>query len=136
MCRDGPGRDGNDPRMTNIMLDSLVTCQNMTMDQFAEYLTARRGAIGYLFFTVVNDTGLKGAWDFTTSWSSADLTQGGGLGPSPAPASPGDSAASDPNGAISYYDALKKEHGLKLVKEKRVGPVLVIDQINKTPTEN
>jgi uncharacterized protein (TIGR03435 family) len=133
-CTDGPGRDGKDPRMTNVMLNSLVTCRNMTMDQFAEALTSRRGSVGYLFYPVLNATGLKGAWDFTISWSSADLTQGGGLGP--APASPSDSTASDPNGAISYYDALKKEHGLKLVKEKRPEPVLVIDQINKTPSEN
>jgi uncharacterized protein (TIGR03435 family) len=135
-CTDGPGRDGKDPRLDNVMLNSLVTCRNMTMDQYAEYLTTRRGGGGYIFYPVLNATGLKGAWDFTISWSSADLTQGGGLGPSPAPASPSDSVAADPNGAISYYDALKKEHGLKLVKEKRTEPVLVIDQINKTPTEN
>jgi uncharacterized protein (TIGR03435 family) len=135
-CKDGPGRDGKDPRMTNVMLNSLVTCRNMTMDQFAEMLTDRRGSVGYIFYPVVNATGLKGAWDFTISWSSADLTHGGGLGPSPAPASPGDAEGADPDGAISYYDALRKEHGLKLVKEKRSEPVLVIDEINKTPTEN
>jgi uncharacterized protein (TIGR03435 family) len=50
ICRDGPGRDGVDPRMTNIMLNSLVTCQNMTMDQFAEYLTApRRDRLSLLY---------------------------------------------------------------------------------------
>jgi uncharacterized protein (TIGR03435 family) len=135
-CKDGPGRDGKDPRMTSIMLNSLVTCRNMTMDQFAEMLTNRRGSVGYLFYPVLNATGLKGAWDFTVSWSSADLTQNPGPGSGPAAAPDGVTTAADPNGAISYYDALKKEHGLKLVKEKRVGPVLVIDQINKTPTEN
>ena len=135
-CTDGPGRDGKDPRMTNVMLNSLVTCRNMTMDQFAEMLTNRRGSVGYLFYPVLNATGLKGAWDFTVSWSSADLTGGGGLGPGPAPPSEGESMASDPNGAISYYDALKKEHGLKLLQEKRPEPVLVIDQIDKKPTEN
>jgi uncharacterized protein (TIGR03435 family) len=113
-CTDGPGRDGKDPRLDNVMLNSLVTCRNMTMDQYAELLTSRRGAGGYLFYTVVNATGLKGSWDFTISWSSADLTQGGGMGPSPAPPSQGEITDSDPNGAISYHDALKKEHGLKL----------------------
>lgn len=133
-CTDGPGRDGKDPRMDNVMLNSLVTCRNMTMDQYAAYLTTRRGAGGYLFYPVLNATGLKGAWDFTISWSSFDLTQN----PGPSPASTQDSApmASDPNGAITYFDALKKEHGLKLVKEKRLEPVLVIDAINRSPTEN
>jgi uncharacterized protein (TIGR03435 family) len=133
-CRDGPGRDGKDPRMDNVMLNSLVTCRNMTMDQFAASLTSRRGGGGYMFYPVLNATGLKGAWDFTVSWSSFDLTQN----PGPAQASSQDSApiASDPNGAITYFDALKKEHGLKLVKEKRPEPVLVIDEINKKPTEN
>lgn len=134
-CKDGPGRDGKDPRMTNVILNSLVTCRNMTMDEFSAYLTNRRGAVGYLFYPVKNATGLEGAWDFTVSWSSADLTQNAAPGPG-APAQENTPVASDPNGAISYFEALEKEHGLKLVKEKRVEPVLVIDSINPHPTEN
>ena len=135
-CTDGPGRDGKDPRLTNVMLNSLVTCRNMTMDQYAAMLTSRRGGYGYQFYQVINETGLKGAWDFTVSWSSLDLTQGGpGPGENSAPASDLPTA-SDPNGAITYYAALDKEHGLKLVKTKRPEPVLVIDSIDEKPTEN
>lgn len=135
-CKDGPGRDGKDPRMTNVMLNSLVTCQNMTMDQFSEMLTSMRGRSGYIFYPVINDTGLKGAWDFTTSWSSADLMRAAGPGSNPAPASGDLPTASEPNGAISYFEALQKQHGLKLAKVKRPEPVLVIDQISEKPTEN
>jgi uncharacterized protein (TIGR03435 family) len=140
-CGTVPGNDGKDPRQTNIMLNSVQTCWNTTMDQFAGQL--HRIAPDYFFYPVVDATGIKGAWDFTMSWSSADLTQGGGPGPkggdtgtSPAPASGDMLTASEPNGAISFFDAIKKQLGLKIVKEKHPEPVLVIDQINEQPTEN
>jgi uncharacterized protein (TIGR03435 family) len=37
---------------------------------------------------------------------------------------------------VSFYDAVRKELGLKLVKEKRPEPVLVIDHIDEQPTPN
>lgn len=45
-------------------------------------------------------------------------------------------SAADPNGAVSFYEAVSKELGLKLVKEKRPEPVLVIDHIDDQPTPN
>lgn len=135
-CNDLPGRDGNDPRLTNMMLNSLQTCYDTTMDQFAGQL--HRIAPDYFFYPVVDATGIKGAWDFTLSWSSADLTQRSGpdLGPNPASPMENTPTASEPNGAISFFDAIRKELGLKLIKEKHTEPVLVIDQINEKPTEN
>jgi uncharacterized protein (TIGR03435 family) len=44
--------------------------------------------------------------------------------------------ASDPNGALSFYDAVSKELGLKLVKEKRPEQVLVFDHIDEQMTPN
>ncbi len=44
--------------------------------------------------------------------------------------------ASEPNGALSFFDAVNKQLGLKLEKEKRPVPVLVIDHIEEKPTEN
>ena len=44
--------------------------------------------------------------------------------------------SSDPNGAVSVFDAVNKQLGLKLEKTKRPYPVLVIDHIEETPTEN
>lgn len=137
-CGTNPGSDGKDPRLGNPALDSIQTCVNVTMDQFAGQL--HRIAPDYFFYPVVDATGMKGAWDFTLVWSSAHLAQGGGPGPGPkggdsAPGSEG-ASASDPNGAISFFDAIRKQLGLKVIREKHPEPVLVIDHIDEQPTEN
>ena len=38
-CKEGPGADGKDPRIASPVLNRLVTCQNMTMADFAQELT-------------------------------------------------------------------------------------------------
>ena len=137
-CGTNPGSDGKDPRVGNPVLDNIQTCVNVTMDQFAGQL--HRIAPDYFFYPVVDDTGIKGTWDFTIVWSSARLAQVGGPGPGqgPAPAATPDGAptASEPNGAISVFDAIRKQLGLKIVKQKHPESVLVIDQISEQPTEN
>jgi uncharacterized protein (TIGR03435 family) len=76
---------------------------------------------------VKDGTDLKGAYDFTLSFSSADKIL----------PTPGDATTnSDPNGAVSVFDAVNRELGLKLEKTQRAYPVLVIDHIEQTPTEN
>jgi uncharacterized protein (TIGR03435 family) len=44
--------------------------------------------------------------------------------------------ASDPTGAISLFDAMTKQLGLKLEQQKRPAQVLVIEHIERKPTEN
>jgi len=95
----------------------------------------------------VDDTGLEGGYDFTLSFSAAGLLQSGGpgrggeqAGPA-APAAPnapagGVAGASDPNGALSLFDAMNKQLGLKLEMQKRPMPVLVIDHVEEKPTDN
>jgi uncharacterized protein (TIGR03435 family) len=129
-CFEGPGPDGKDPRDSNPVLGRLVTCQNMTMDRFAGMLWGL--APVYIHSTVLNQTGLKGAWDFTLSFSFAGQLQNGGrVGDGGPP-----SSASDPNGALSLPDALLKQLGLKLEPVKRPVPVLVIDHVEQKPIEN
>ncbi len=41
--------------------------------------------------------------------------------------------ASDPSGALSLYDAVNKQLGLKLEQQKRPMPVLVIDHVEEKP---
>jgi uncharacterized protein (TIGR03435 family) len=124
-CKVGPG-----PAAHPIM-NMLVTCQNVTMAQAAELFPTF--AAWYLHYPVVDKTGLQGGWDFTLNWSSGDhMPNFGGQSPSDA----GSETASDPNGAVSFYDAVSKELGLKLIKEKRPEPVLVIDHIDEQPTPN
>jgi len=130
-CGDGAGPDGKDPRIANPALDRLVTCQNMTMAQIADKF--QELAPGYIFGSVRDATGIKGSWDFTLSFSSSWVTnRGGGMIPAAAPPQ----TAADPNGAVSFFDAVDKQLGLKLEKEKRSLPVLVIDHMQETPTEN
>jgi uncharacterized protein (TIGR03435 family) len=99
----------------------------MTVVQIGDEL--RHVANGYIYNTVIDGTGLKGSYDFTLSFSSADKIL-------PTPGA-GDAAnSSDRNGALSVFDAVNKQLGLKLEKTKRPYPVLVIDHIEETPTEN
>lgn len=121
----------NDPRDANPMLRRLVTCRNVTMTQFAGQL--RSLASDYFSNEVVNATGITGGWDFTLSFSwKGDLNLPAIEGVDPARDA---STPSEPNGAISLFDAVNKQLGLKLEMRKRMLPVLVIDQIEATPVE-
>jgi uncharacterized protein (TIGR03435 family) len=127
-CKEGPGPDGKDPRVANPILNRLLTCQNMTIAQIGDELQHVAG--GYIYNTVADGTNLKGSYDFTLSFSSVDKM-------TPTPAGGGDAATnSDPNGALSVFDAVNKQLGLKLEKTQRAYPVLVIDHMEETPTEN
>jgi uncharacterized protein (TIGR03435 family) len=137
-CADGPGPDGKDPRITNPVLNRLITCQNITMTQFGDMLPSLAG--GYIFNTVLDNTGLKGGYNFTLSFSGAGKLLNGGSPPPSAQnqgaGASGDVDAPDPNGAVSLFDAVHRELGLKLEKVRRPVPVLVIDHIQETPTPN
>jgi uncharacterized protein (TIGR03435 family) len=131
-CDEGPGPNGKDLRLGNPMINRLVYCQNVTLEQLGILLPNL--AFGYIYYPVVDGTGLKGSFDFTLAFSSVDRT----LAPPPSSASQQSSGtlAADPSGAVSLFDAFKNELGLKLEKEKRPMPVLVIDQIEEQPTAN
>lgn len=116
----------NDPRDVNPLLSRLAVYQNITMAQFAAEL--QRLAPGYLAFGVEDATGLAGAWDFMLSFSPAYLFSIGASGPS-------NPRATDPNGAVSLFDAINKL-GLKLEMRKRMIPVVVIDHIEEKPSDN
>jgi uncharacterized protein (TIGR03435 family) len=138
-CRDGWPADapGKDPR-ANPELTRLVTCQNMTMAQFAHQLQSI--APGYIHNEVLDATGIQGAWDFTLSFSPAGVFQGAGVRPVDNSQTAGGApslapTASDPSGLPSLFDAVKKL-GLKLDMRKRTMPVLVIDGVDEKPTEN
>ena len=140
--KEGPAAEGKDPRDKNPILSRLVTVQNMTMAQFAEKL--KTIAPGYIHSPVLDATGLEGGYDFTLSFSAAGLTQagvGGGAGrggAQPGPPAPADApaAASDPNGAVTLFEAIDKQLGLKLQAQKRPVSILVIDHVEQKPIEN
>lgn len=122
-CKEGPGDDGKDPRLTNPLLTRLITCRNMTLGQFADQLNVLFPGAPPL----TNATGISGRFDMTISFSPAGLIQS-------LTAQAGQ--ASDPTGAISLYDALKGQLGLKAEPRKVMAPVVIVDSVNETPTEN
>jgi len=126
-CKEGPGADGKDPRITNPLLPRLITCRSMTLGQFASEL----GKLFPELPPVVDSTGIAGRYDMTINFSPSRVLAGIGV-----PSAGGDAAASEPNGAISFTEALSRQLGLKLQSRKVMAPVLVIDYVNEMPTEN
>jgi len=115
-----------------------LTVDKITMPGLADALT------GFVDRPVVDMTGLKGNYQVTLDLSMADLmnvarTSGLSLPGMPslpsmtAPGRPAD-AASDP-GASSVFSAVDRL-GLKLDSQKQPVERLVVDHLEKTPTEN
>jgi len=137
--KEGPATlESKDPRNSNPALSRLVTCQNMTMAQFAEELQGI--APGYIHSPVLDATGLEGGWDFTLSFSPVGMMRGGGRagrgGDDPPPPTDNVLAASDPGTGMTLFEAMEKEIGLKLVLQKRPVSVLVIDSVERKPLDN
>jgi len=126
-----PGTNPADMKMTMEM--------EATMDAFAGQLSS------FLDKPVVDMTELKGGYKLPLEMSVTDLmgvaqklggTMGmnpGAMGPAPA-AGPA-FAASDPSGGSSVKDSVQKL-GLRLESRKMPIDVMVIDHIEKNPTEN
>jgi uncharacterized protein (TIGR03435 family) len=74
---------------------------------------------------VVDQTGLKGRYDFTLKWAPDDSQFGGRVPP----------ASDDPSAPPSLFTALQEQVGLKLSAEKTAVDVLVIDHVEK-PSPN
>jgi uncharacterized protein (TIGR03435 family) len=146
-CKTGPAPIGKDAAPGPPVFQAV--CQNMTMAQFTEQL--QTVAPLYIRNPVLDSTGLEGAWDFTLTFTPVPagfnggrIGPGGGRGPdgggggvrpadSSASATP---TASDPSDAMTLFDAVSKQLGLKLEMQKRPLPVLVIDHIEEKPTDN
>jgi uncharacterized protein (TIGR03435 family) len=125
-CKEAPGIDGKDPRLKNPLATRLITCRNMTLTQFAAQLNQ-------LFpgsQPIMDSTGIAGRYDMTINFSPESVVAGFGM------AEEADGAASEPNGAISLFEALNRQLGLKLQSRKVLAPVLVVDRVNSQPTEN
>jgi uncharacterized protein (TIGR03435 family) len=98
-----PAKEGEHPQLSSSENDTTGTA--VTLDDFAQSPLLRPG--GRL---VINQTGLKGAYDFTVK---------GEPGPDPP----------------SFFTLIEEQLGLKLIPTKAPTEVIVIDHIEK-PTEN
>jgi uncharacterized protein (TIGR03435 family) len=116
-CSISRGQTGNGP---SAMPLKIYTCQNMTMAKFAELI--RPQAAGYLRDPVVDQTGLKGGYDFTLSWTRNDVFRAAQN------RKQDDGLAADPTGAITVFEAVEHQLGLKLEGGKKYPlPVLIVD---------
>jgi uncharacterized protein (TIGR03435 family) len=126
------------PDQRTAILGRMITAKNMTMAQFAEDL--QRMANGYIRVPVEDKTELEGAYDFTLVFTPIGILNAGRRrGGADSNAAAGGGAAlpapADPSGALSLFDAVNRQLGLKLDMRKRNMPVLVIDHIEK-PVDN
>jgi uncharacterized protein (TIGR03435 family) len=106
-------------------------CTNRSMDDFAKDMEM---ANGYIDHPVVNATGLAGGWDFLLGWTPTSQLHTPKIPDPSQPAGPSTVEATAPLD-ISVFEAVQKELGLKLVKEKRSIPVIVVDHVDEKPIE-
>ena len=112
----------------------MIACKNTTMTELAQNLQQQANA--YMDHPVVDATGLTGGWDYLIGWTPRGLLQGAGAANANQNQQPnGVPQASDPSGGISVFDAVQKELGLKLVKQTRSIPVIVVDHVLEKPIE-
>jgi uncharacterized protein (TIGR03435 family) len=107
-----PGQSGTNGR------PGRLEATKITMQKLADFFAKMIG------MPVSNETGMNGVYTFTLEWAPDETTR---LEPDAPPA---------PSGKPSLFSALQEQLGLKL--EGRKGPVevLVVDHIDRTPTEN
>ena len=108
----------------------LVTCENVSMEQFGQLLPQIAG--GYTRVAALDKTGLQGGYDFILNFSPIEQV----LGSRPPDAGAANAgAALDPTGALSLQDAVKRQLGIRMEDTKLPTPVLVIDSISETPLD-
>ena len=119
--------DNNAPRPASTPT-KVMSCKNTTMEEFAVHLPQWAGL--YIDHPIVDGTGLQGGWDFLLGWTPKTMMPAVPLpGPNTAP---GETAAP---GGITVFEAMKQQLGLKLVKQNRSIPVIVVDHVGEHPLE-
>jgi uncharacterized protein (TIGR03435 family) len=128
-CRDMDAPPGSPPGS-----ESLV-CKDVTMEQFADSI---QGMAQGLNWPITDATELEGGWDFTLTYSRfPDMgPMGPGRGGDAGTAGGALPVASEPSSAVTIFEAVEKQLGLKLAPRKRNMPIIVIDHLEQKPTEN
>lgn len=125
------GKDDSEPSC-NGSLRSHLRCHKISMEEFANLLTARSGggSLGGLDRPVIDGTGIKGVYDFVLGFGL--VADGGRRGGGQIAREAG---APDPPAEVTWAEAVKLL-GFKLQPAKHTFDYLVIDRVNRTPTEN
>jgi uncharacterized protein (TIGR03435 family) len=99
-------------------------CPHITMAELAETLPIM--APRYVNVPVVDQTGLKGSYELKLDWTPMAAPDG---------TREGDAPTIETAGGFTVFDAVAKL-GLKLEKAKLPVPIIVVDRIERIPTEN
>jgi len=94
-------------------------CRNITMNAFVQGLHSMLGTSGLGPGPVLDETHLKGAWNFDLRWTLDGVHVDNG-----------------PAARVTLFDTLDRQLGLKLEESKVPAPALVVDSVNRTPTAN
>ena len=137
---DASGRTGCSQSNQSGLTAVKLTCRNITMAQFAEQILGIYPAARY---PVVDGTHLDGAWDFVVECNPLGVLLQQLSAQQSALGARGDATANNdvpelagPAGPTNLAEAIEKQIGLKLETHKRPAPVLVIDHMEDTPTDN
>lgn len=108
----------------------LLTFRNCSMAELAQRIGWPLGTLQTNAFTparVIDRTGLDGEYDFTMEFAGAWGSGGADLKPLP------DGQTDTASGLV---DAVREQLGLRLEEKKAALDVVVIDRLDKVPTEN
>lgn len=120
-----PPHAWRDPRLMNPLASRLITCQNVTVAEFAQQLNRLITGIGG---PVVDETRMHGMFDLSVNFSPGAWFQS-----DQARSSVADRTIPDPR-LISIQQALRTQLGLDLQAREVPAQVLVIDHVDETPT--
>jgi uncharacterized protein (TIGR03435 family) len=115
------GRDGAAPVTMALGPggEVLFHCRNVSMKAFVEEMQGLPGSRGSLGTNpILDETHLEGRWNFDVKWSIL-------IGP-----------MMNGSDRITVFDAVEKQLGLKLEKREVPTPVLVVESVNRKPTDN
>jgi uncharacterized protein (TIGR03435 family) len=132
-CKYGPAEGEKDVRRVDSPFNGMFHCQNVTMAQFADLLSAV--ARGDIKSRIVDKTGLTGSYDFSLSYTGASRLRLQEAAAQVAAKQAGEATAGPVEG-LAIDDAVRKELGVRLEKQQLPLPFLILDHIDEKPTEN
>jgi uncharacterized protein (TIGR03435 family) len=110
-----------------------MTARGMPLSALTNQLGAQLGTITgpntFAMGRIVDKTGLTGKYDLHLEYAGGGSMIGGAL---TLPAGPD----GEPSSGQTIIDAMEKQLGLKLTKSTSPADVLVIDHVERIPTEN
>ena len=121
------GKEGSGPKGMMRMGRGQLSGQGVALQMLTQSLSSQLGR------PVIDQTGLKGNFDFKLEWTPDPGQSGGPFGGAPPPGVDGPPPP-DPNGP-SVFTAVQEQLGLRLESQKGPVEMLVIDKVEK-PSEN